>query len=400
MSKATPLERLMLDLVNEERERRGVDPLRLETRLNESSEDHSEWMIRADEFSHTGKGGSDAGERMRDADFPFEGSWTWGENIALQSERGEPGLADDVADLHRSLMNSPGHRKNLLNPDFEVIGIGVERGEYRGFDAVVVTQNFARSAAPMRYDDGGAAPQPEPAPAPNVAPLARIDDLTLEAGERCSVADLVRYSDADGDEAARFQIQLRGGDARVMIDGEAVDARRAVTVSASDLDEVEVEGASDAGSSTLRIRASDGEDWGRWDGFRLRTEAAPAEPDPAPAPKPKPADGEAVVEVDDIVIAPGRSASVAEATRLVSGGEIEAVQIFDGRGEQSFHFANGDSIDASRGAWIPVERFEDLMVRGEEDGGSQSVRLRVWDGEDTSDWDKFHVTAPDDWDVA
>ena len=397
MSRATPLERMMLDLVNRDRERAGLDPLRLEIRLNDSSEDHSAWMLRADAFSHTGAGGSDAGERMRDAGFPFSGSWTWGENIALQSERGGSGLEDDVADLHRSLMESPGHRANLLNPAFEVIGIGVERGEYRGFDAVVVTQNFARSGAPMRYDDGGSgggsSPAPMPAPEPNTAPVARVDDLTLAARERVSIEDLVRYSDADGDDAARFQIELKGGGATLRVDGEKVEARKVVTISASDLDDVELQGAAGAGSSALRIRASDGEDWGRWDGFKLTTEAASS----PSKPKPAPSDGEAVVEVDDIVLAPGRSASVAEATRLVSGGEIEAVQIFDGRGEQSFHFAGGPTLNASRGLWISADRFEDLMVRAE-DWGPQPVRLRVSDGQDVSDWDQFMV-IPSDWDA-
>ncbi len=395
MSRATPIERMMLDLINEERSGAGLDPLRLETRLNDASEDHSGWMLRADAFTHTGAGGSDAGERMREAGFPFEGSWRWGENIALQSERGGPGIADDVADLHRSLMNSPGHRANLLNPAFEVIGIGVERGEYRGFDAVIVTQNFARSGAPMRYDGAGPAPEPEPEPEPNTAPVARVDDLTLAVGGRVSIGDAVRYSDADGDDAARFQIQLRGGEATLRIDGETVDARRGVTVAASELGGVELQGAAKAGPSTLRIRAFDGEDWGRWDGFRLNTEA-PSEPRPAQTPAPS--DGEAVVEVDDIVVAPGRSASVAEATRLVSGGEIEAVQIFDGRGEQSFLFADGRALDASRGLWISAERFEDLMVRGEEGGASQALRLRVSDGRDVSDWDGFVVHATSEWD--
>ena len=27
-------------------------------------------------------------------------------------------------------MNSPGHRKNILNPDFEYIGVGLARGGY------------------------------------------------------------------------------------------------------------------------------------------------------------------------------------------------------------------------------------------------------------------------------
>lgn len=152
MSVASTFERQMLDLINAERAQRGIDPLALELRLNEASEDHSVWMDDTRTFSHTGVGGSDPGDRMRDAGFAFEGAWTWGENIAFQSERGAPGLADDVEDLHTSLMNSPGHRANILNPDFELIGIEV--GDNRGFDAVYVTQNFATTDAAVQLDTG------------------------------------------------------------------------------------------------------------------------------------------------------------------------------------------------------------------------------------------------------
>ena len=155
MSVASTFERQMLDLINQERTSRGIDPLALELRLNEASEDHSVWMDDTGQFSHTGIGGSNPGDRMRDAGFTFDGAWTWGENIAFQSERGGPGIADDVIDLHTSLMNSPGHRANILNPDFEWIGIGIEVGDARGFDAVYVTQNFARTSAPVQADDGG-----------------------------------------------------------------------------------------------------------------------------------------------------------------------------------------------------------------------------------------------------
>ncbi len=135
MSRASDLERQMLGLINEERTSRGLGPVQLELRLNESSEDHSQWMLDEDRFSHAGVDGSSAGDRMRDADFEFEGNWRWGENIAYQSERGEPGFEDDVVDLHVSLMNSPGHRANILNPNYEIVGLGIEVGDFNGLEA-------------------------------------------------------------------------------------------------------------------------------------------------------------------------------------------------------------------------------------------------------------------------
>ncbi|KIC36795.1 CAP domain-containing protein [Leisingera sp. ANG-M7] len=161
MSQASDLERQMLELINAERTSRGLNPVQLELRLNESAEDHSDWMLQQDVFSHTGAGGSSAGDRMEDAGFVFSGSWTWAENIAWQSERGAPGLADDVIDLHNALMNSPGHRANILNANVEVIGIGIEQGNFNGWDAVMVTQNFAKTSAELQLDTGsGGGSQP------------------------------------------------------------------------------------------------------------------------------------------------------------------------------------------------------------------------------------------------
>ena len=179
MSVASNFERLMLDLINTERTSRGIDPLTLELRLNDASEDHSVWMDTSGNFSHTGVNNSDPGDRMRDAGFTFSGNWTWGENIAYQSERGAPGIADDVADLHQSLMNSPGHRANILNPSFDLIGIGIEVGDGRGFDAVYVTQNFARTGASVQLDLPNVTP---PTPPTNPLTGTNGDDRLFGAG--------------------------------------------------------------------------------------------------------------------------------------------------------------------------------------------------------------------------
>lgn len=177
MSKANSLEWQMLDLINEERTSRGLNPLRLELRLNDAAEDHSQWMIDADKFSHTGAGGSSHTARVRDANFDLSGSWRIAENIAWQSVRGAPGLADDVINLHDALMNSSGHRANILNPNLEVIGIGIERGDYKGWDGIFVTQNFAATDGTLRYDSRGTT-EPDPLP-PQPVPPSEDEDQNL-----------------------------------------------------------------------------------------------------------------------------------------------------------------------------------------------------------------------------
>lgn len=149
MSNASDLEQYMLELINAERAAVGVAPLAFNGDLNEAAEDHTAWMLATNTFSHGGAGGSSPGDRMATAGYQFTGSWTWGENIAWRSERGDPGYQDDVAALHQNLMNSSGHRANILSGNYREVGVGFMDGDYNGWDAAMVTQNFARSGSAL-----------------------------------------------------------------------------------------------------------------------------------------------------------------------------------------------------------------------------------------------------------
>ena len=145
MSQATAYEQLMLELVNRERAKTGAQPLALNSDLNESADSHSSWMIATDTFSHTGSSGSSPHQRMIDAGYTFAGSWSSAENIAWASTRAPAGLQDEVELLHTNLMNSPGHKANILNGTFREIGIGFDAGSYQTWEGAFVTQNFAMS---------------------------------------------------------------------------------------------------------------------------------------------------------------------------------------------------------------------------------------------------------------
>lgn len=250
MSQANQVELEMLALINADRADAGLHPLQLNTALNDASEDHSRWMLNTDQFSHTGAGGSNAGARMMETAFPFEGSYQWAENIGWQSERGAPGISDDVADIHESLMNSPGHRANLLDPDLTDIGIGIQQGDFttsRGtFDAVMVTQNFAATdgdtSALRDPGAGGGAAQDAPlvlsAPAPvaeGAAPpkdAPAMADVAFEAAdvfafvqtrERMFDADRIETFWADLFEAMDAQTEVAISDLMALQDLPAVD---------------------------------------------------------------------------------------------------------------------------------------------------------------------------------
>ena len=147
MSQVNAYEQYMLELINAERAKVGAQPLASDGDLNESAETHSAWMISTDTFSHTGAGGSNPGARMEAAGYKFSGSYGWAENIAWMSTRSPAGLQNEVEQLHTNLMNSSGHRANILNDSYREIGVGLEVGQYRTYEGAFVTQNFARSGS-------------------------------------------------------------------------------------------------------------------------------------------------------------------------------------------------------------------------------------------------------------
>lgn len=121
------LEAEMLELVNRERSAAGLAPLAPDPALVEVARRHSADMWTRGYFSHVTPEGRNPFDRIREADVRF---LTAGENLAL---------APTVPVAHTGLMNSPGHRANILRPQFGRVGIGIMDGGMRG---LMVTQNF------------------------------------------------------------------------------------------------------------------------------------------------------------------------------------------------------------------------------------------------------------------
>ncbi|HTO60355.1 MAG TPA: CAP domain-containing protein, partial [Bradyrhizobium sp.] len=120
-------------------------PLAANDLLLAAAENHSQWMLDTDTFSHTGAGGSDPGNRMAAAGYLFTGGWAWGENIAWQGTSGTLNLAATIAAEHAALFRSDGHRANMLNDTFQEVGVGIRTGGFSGYNAAMVTQDFAKS---------------------------------------------------------------------------------------------------------------------------------------------------------------------------------------------------------------------------------------------------------------
>ena len=106
-------ERQMFDLVNEERIAVGLRVLAWDDRLLPVARQHSEEMFRLKYFAHQSPVSGSPFDRLKAAGITYSRA---GENLAY---------AQSVSVAHRGLMQSQGHRENILRPEFTRIAIGV-----------------------------------------------------------------------------------------------------------------------------------------------------------------------------------------------------------------------------------------------------------------------------------
>lgn len=119
--------------------------------LGLAADDHSDWMLSTNTFSHQGADGSSPKIRMELAGYTFSSPWASGENIAWTGTTGVLDRDAAVFRQHDSLFRSSGHRENILNDTFREVGIGQSVGPFT-YDGTVystsmITQNFAKSGA-------------------------------------------------------------------------------------------------------------------------------------------------------------------------------------------------------------------------------------------------------------
>jgi uncharacterized protein YkwD len=125
------MEKDLLLVLNRERTARNLPPLKPFPSLVALAQRQSSEMARLDILMHTSATGKSYTDRLVDAGVLFAAN---GENVARS------GTSVPEA-IHQSFMASPGHRENVLNPDFDQVGIGVVRGKGGSY---FVTEDFAR----------------------------------------------------------------------------------------------------------------------------------------------------------------------------------------------------------------------------------------------------------------
>ena len=112
--------------------------LRLDDRCVIAARLHAMYMAKEGRLTHRGEGGSTPGDRLRDAGY----RWVLvGENIAFGYS--------SPADVFSGWMGSPGHKRNILDGEYQDVGFGyADRGTTRYWCAV-----FARSSQRTVHSD-------------------------------------------------------------------------------------------------------------------------------------------------------------------------------------------------------------------------------------------------------
>jgi len=127
--KANPKrEKEMIALVNKERTSLGLKALTYNEALQEIGRKHSTDMFKRGYFAHNSPEGKSVADRAEEAGYFY---LVIGENLAY---------APDLDLAHTGLMNSPGHKANILSEDFNKVGIGIMDG---GAYGLMVTQVFS-----------------------------------------------------------------------------------------------------------------------------------------------------------------------------------------------------------------------------------------------------------------
>ncbi len=121
----------MLARVNAQRKKAGAAPLSANARLDLAAQRHAEDMLARNFFAHASPEGKTVRDRVQTADYGWRAV---GENIAEGQF--------SVDEVMETWMNSPGHRKNILDPNFKELGVGLALGPSGGRHRIVWAQAF------------------------------------------------------------------------------------------------------------------------------------------------------------------------------------------------------------------------------------------------------------------
>ncbi|HWQ42442.1 MAG TPA: cell wall-binding repeat-containing protein [Desulfosporosinus sp.] len=116
----------MLDLINQERSKAGVASLKFEEKLQKMAQAKADDMVANSYFDHNSSTYGSPFEMMKTFGIGYQSA---GENLAGNVS---------IQAAHAALMNSPGHKENILRSSFNHVGIGIAIGP----QGLIIAQDF------------------------------------------------------------------------------------------------------------------------------------------------------------------------------------------------------------------------------------------------------------------
>lgn len=125
----------VVKLTNEARIKEGVGELVENDKLDQAAEDKAQDMLKNDYFAHFSPRGVSPWHWFDKNDYDYHFA---GENLAINFT--------DAESQQKAWMDSPTHRKNILNSNYAEIGVAVERGTINNQEATITVQMFGLPA--------------------------------------------------------------------------------------------------------------------------------------------------------------------------------------------------------------------------------------------------------------
>lgn len=117
---------------NSQRQKYGLSPFKESSKLDASAELKVKDMFSQQYFNHTAPDGKGVKDLVEKVGYQFI---TIGENLALGNFKNDEALI-------QAWMDSPGHRANILNPNYQNIGVAVLKGTFQGETTWLAVQHF------------------------------------------------------------------------------------------------------------------------------------------------------------------------------------------------------------------------------------------------------------------
>lgn len=134
----------IISATNVERKKIGIVELLKDPQLSKAAEVKLQDMFQKQYFQHVSPSGDSVSDVVRKAGYEYI---VVGENLAL-------GVFAGDAQVVAAWMASPGHKKNILDPRYQEIGLAVGQGMYQGRKQWLIVQHFAKPLSSCSSPNG------------------------------------------------------------------------------------------------------------------------------------------------------------------------------------------------------------------------------------------------------